>query len=218
MNCNRKCYFGYGGLIHNFKNALIRPDEPAYAQATRKNAEQARDLISDLEALAEKSGLAIRLPETRQMVGEYEKRLDIIQEKRIDAGLSASDVDELVRYDDNPALNEILSFQVQVRNDLVESIEQIEFIILIMGICVGLIAMGGCFIIFLLYEAEQKKVHRERFAAQQKVLDRERQHNADLLRVNTAFRQFAGIAAHDLKAPTWQVRTLQNLRLITRLA
>ena len=202
---------GFGGLIHNFKNALIRPDEPAYAEATRRNAEQARILITDLEALAEKSGLAIRLPETRQMVNEYEQRLDIIRAQRLDAGLSASAVDELVRYDDNPALNEILSFQSEVRNDIVASIEQIEFIILIMGICVGLIAMGGCFIIFLLYEAEQKKVHRERFAAQQKVLDRERQHNADLLRVNTALRQFAGIAAHDLKAPTRQVRTFAEL-------
>ncbi len=59
---------GYGGMIHNFKNAVLRPDAPEYIEAARLNGEQALATLDRLGTLAKTLGLVIHFPGTRNVI------------------------------------------------------------------------------------------------------------------------------------------------------
>lgn len=97
-------YFGYGGLIHNFKNYVLRHD-PVYAATLRI---QTRNLLQTIDAylssvpasdLVERNAL-LRI---RAVVGEYSRNVAIIT-KDITLGKSAEEIDADVRVDDTAAL------------------------------------------------------------------------------------------------------------------
>lgn len=94
---------GYGGLIHCFKNYVLRPDEPTYAIQAR---EAARNTLAVLDVLAqepllESSGNDIL--QSRLAVDGYLSRLDTVERLHI-AGATAREIDAVVRYDDGPTL------------------------------------------------------------------------------------------------------------------
>lgn len=97
---------GYGGLIHNFKNYVLRPTESQYYEDAIQNAETAFGLILELEQIDQGPIQGRPLPETRRMVAEYSDQLQIVHEMASN-NASAREIDDAVRFDDAPTLNEL---------------------------------------------------------------------------------------------------------------
>ncbi|MFG0263531.1 MAG: PAS domain-containing protein, partial [Rhodopirellula sp. JB055] len=97
---------GYGGLIHNFKNYVLRPDEPRYYEHAVQNAAKATELIRELETIAQPPIHGVPLPETQRMVTEYSGQLQVVREMASN-GATAREIDATVRFDDSPSLIEL---------------------------------------------------------------------------------------------------------------
>lgn len=201
---------GYGGLIHNFKNAVLRDDEPEYIELSQKNVEQAIAIVDRLESMADDLDLGISLPATRQMIRDYGSKIPEIMERDAE-GLSVTELDAMVRIDDTPALEEIQSFQKQIIEQINASINSTQMALLLAGVLISMIALAGGYYIFMMSQAEQRRIDERRRAADQRLMDQVNLHNADLVRVNTSLQQFAGIAAHDLSTPSRQIISFTEL-------
>ena len=104
-------FFGYGGMIHNFKNYVLRRDEK-YAQTVRAQTELLRQAINAYENAnpgAEERDALVRI---RHVVDEYSANVDKITDG-IQQGKSAEQIDAIVKVDDTDAiiaLGELESF------------------------------------------------------------------------------------------------------------
>ena len=96
-------HIGYNGLIHNFKNYLLRKEE-RYFGAACIDAGLALDSIGKLRALQHTDEEAEALNTIQDVVEKYQRNL-AIAEKSVAGGLSAEQVDKLVRVDDDRASN-----------------------------------------------------------------------------------------------------------------
>ncbi|MEM9851763.1 MAG: HAMP domain-containing sensor histidine kinase [Pseudomonadota bacterium] len=97
---------GFGGLIHNFKNHLLRPDERGYREAVLKNVATARQQIAILRDLAGQIGADLRLGETVEMLNAYEAKVMDIRPLYAQ-GYSMAQVDRAVRIDDRGAMTDL---------------------------------------------------------------------------------------------------------------
>ena len=51
---------GYGGLIHHFKNAILRPDEPEYIDLAEQAYVDATDNLERVQDVVDQAGINIR--------------------------------------------------------------------------------------------------------------------------------------------------------------
>ena len=103
---------GYRGLIHHFKNAVIRPDQPDYID----QAIEIGELISETAELGLPDGLGT-LVETRAMIETYIANTYLVADGH-SRGLSIAEIDQIVKVDDLPAEGELNSFRNAVHNVL----------------------------------------------------------------------------------------------------
>ncbi|MEX0308048.1 MAG: PAS domain S-box protein [Ruegeria sp.] len=102
-------YFGYGGLIHNFKNYVLRHD-PDYGPLLRQ---QSRNLLGSIQAYRASNPTPVELTallRIEEVAYEYIGNIPRI-EAGIVAGLSAEEIDALVRVDDSNALAALASLE-----------------------------------------------------------------------------------------------------------
>jgi len=102
-------YFGYGGMIHNFKNYVLR-----------KDAKYARALGTQTDLLQKAIGAYLKagpsplereaLARIRNVVEEYSQNIDKIT-LGIRQGLSAEQIDAIVQVDDSDALRALLALE-----------------------------------------------------------------------------------------------------------
>ncbi|MCC9642885.1 PAS domain-containing protein [Rhodopirellula sp. JC740] len=97
---------GYGGLIHNFKNYVLRPDESKYYDDAQENARVARQKIKELRQIQFGEIQGPELPETSAMITAYTSQLAVVH-AMAENGASAREIDEKVRFDDQPTLDEL---------------------------------------------------------------------------------------------------------------
>ncbi len=95
-------YFGYGGMIHNFKNYVLRQDEK-YARTLRIQTDLLRKAIAAYQDARPGALEREALERISNVVEEYAQNIDRITEG-IKLGLSAEEIDALVRVDDSDAL------------------------------------------------------------------------------------------------------------------
>ncbi|MAF58726.1 HAMP domain-containing sensor histidine kinase [Ponticaulis sp.] len=203
---------GYGGLIHNFKNAVLRPDESQYREAAENNAIRALQLLDQLEAMTSDGSAARRLQPTRDMVIAYARRIEGLQALN-GAELPATEVDEMVRYDDTAALDNLQNFQnefvTRLQNEMATDIRAMLIWLLAVELVGTTIILG---IGFLLY-TERKKRNARKLAQQQQMLERQQKVSEDLRRVNESLNRFSAIAAHDLKSPSRQIKAFSEMAM-----
>lgn len=108
---------GYNGLIHNFKNFVLRPGEEAYRNAALEDYRQAARTIREINALTEQLQIETDLEAVESTLREYRNMLDIGRAARSE-GLSILDVDQRVRVSDESALNNIQRFQQEIHASL----------------------------------------------------------------------------------------------------
>jgi len=108
---------GYVGLIHNFKNAILRPDDINYLTRALKNY---REALKQVEIFEKQGGLVlgeVQMPNTRAMLNAYRsgiERLPILFSKN----LTIREIDDLLRYNDEPSHAEINTISSKVSNGL----------------------------------------------------------------------------------------------------
>lgn len=99
-----KQVIGYGGLIHNFKNYIIRGDEK-YISKINKQQDSLNLLIREYKNISNVSKKEIILLEDIISVfKKYQKSLSYIVNSK-NKNLSIKEIDALVKIDDKPAVN-----------------------------------------------------------------------------------------------------------------
>ncbi|NQV20103.1 MAG: EAL domain-containing protein [Rhodospirillales bacterium] len=116
---------GYGGLIHHYKDYVVRQDPEMLVQVRRDLAELRR-LILRYEALGVIQEEQIAIRQLRSTIGNYEVKLVIAQDS-VAKGRDPAQADILSKIDDYPAL-EALSFLEEVwresRDETTEALNQ----------------------------------------------------------------------------------------------
>lgn len=188
---------GFGGLIHNFKNAVLRPDEPEYLAAASRNAADALALASDLEAAAASLGVPVALPEIRSMIATYHDRLAPL--RRLGAAdIDARALDRRIRVSDSAALGEIEQLIDRIDRRVNARLEELS--LFETGIkALGLFAIGAS--VLWLAILGLRHIRGQNIEAMKAANVRLETANRKLNRANTALQHYAGIAAHDLRAP-----------------
>lgn len=203
---------GYGGLIHNFKNAVLRPDETSYLRAAQSNAIRALELLDQLETLTSDTITARRLQPTRDMIIAYAMRLEGLRALNA-SELSATEVDDIVRYDDTAALNNLQEFQNEfigrLQTEMAMNIRSMLVWLLVVELVGTTVILG---IGYLLY-TDRKKRNARKLLKQQEILARERKASDELRRVNESLNRFSAIAAHDLKSPSRQIKAFSEMAM-----
>jgi len=92
---------GYGGLVHNFKNYVLR-GEPAYRDLVKQDFKRIDELLARYRArdLTPDEKFALRQIDT--VFREYREKFTIA-EGMIGHGVRAENIDDVVRVDDTPA-------------------------------------------------------------------------------------------------------------------
>ncbi|MCR9097344.1 MAG: ATP-binding protein [bacterium] len=185
---------GYGGFIHHFKNAVLRPNEPVYLhRAQRELADVQRQLV-DLEQRLRALGVAGDLEKVRRTFDEYGERLRILAEH--DRGLTARDLDALVRVSDDAALRSLADVLSALDTKLREEYRQFNRLIALDLTLIAVLLLVG------LYLAARVDQVRRRYS---QVLTRE---NLELTHANDDLRSFSYALTHDMKAPSNTARML----------
>ncbi|QPM92241.1 ATP-binding protein [Pseudooceanicola algae] len=108
---------GYNGFVHNFKNAVLRPDEPAYFEAAAQNYQDAITTLSQIEAMGQAIGKEFNVSNLISTLGIYRENLDTAQAAAA-AGASIREVDALVRTPDEAATRDLDHLHRSVTNGL----------------------------------------------------------------------------------------------------
>ncbi len=93
---------GYGGMIHAFKNYVLRGDEK-YLKKARESIKDAETLIASYYNLNPTLGERTALDDIQATLNEYRKKLDIVR-NMVKKKLSPELVDKAVRVSDKHAL------------------------------------------------------------------------------------------------------------------
>lgn len=105
---------GFNGLIHNYKNYLIR-HTPQYQTAAEENYRNLTGYLDRFDQLPNQDTEVQSLSQIRATIQLYSQNLAVISHM-IEAGDSISEIDQTVRIDDTPIIRAI--------NDLQSSIEE----------------------------------------------------------------------------------------------
>ncbi|KAA2314276.1 response regulator [Pseudooceanicola sediminis] len=105
---------GYSGFIHNFKNAILRPDEPKYYERTLTDYNDAIATLDEIEGLGLSIGRSFDFSALKSTLDAYRGNLDAARRAAAD-GMSIAEVDDLVRVPDDAATLDLQALHDQVR-------------------------------------------------------------------------------------------------------
>ena len=204
---------GFEGLIHDFKNLVLRRD-PGKVDEVREDCALARDALTDLEALLterDRSDLTI----VTSTVDLYCENADRAL-RAIDAGESTEEIDLQVKIDDRGAKRALASLRSSVRDEvralnevLDREIDALLVTLALSALLLPLLALNSRartrsereLLAGAARETEQRKAIERLAEERQVALVRERRHT-ELL------EQFGMMTAHDLRTP---VRGIQQV-------
>ncbi|QEW21950.1 Phytochrome-like protein cph1 [Marinibacterium anthonyi] len=197
---------GYSGFIHDFKNAVLRGDEPRYADGVRDSYDTAMSAVLTLEHIAGDVGLDIDMSPIRDTLNQYRRAL-IRVEHAHRQGLSAEEIDALVRIPDTAATLNLVTAHEAIQNALLErtATSQRDMMVLLAFVATLLLLLPGT-VIALMWAGMREQTRRlaeirdlnhvldDRNSALQRA-------NADLTLINGKLNEFAYVTAHDLRVP-----------------
>lgn len=197
---------GYSGFIHDFKNAVLRGDEPQYADGVRESYDAAMRAMLSLEHIAGDVGLEVDLGRIQQTLNEYRKALIRVEHgHRI--GLSAEEIDKLVRIPDAAATLNLVTAHEAIQTALIDrTVARGRDITVLFGVVTVLLLLLPATVIGLMWSGIRTQARRmEEIRDLNHVLDERnselQRKNADLKRINDNLNEFAHVTAHDLQVP-----------------
>lgn len=194
---------GYGGLIHNFKNFVLRGDT-AYYDAVRADVEVAKTHISEFETSSKVLGVQVELIEMRAMISAYDERLDEALALRLE-GARPAKIDRVIRYSDEDALMELRTSLDRLTQKFQQTSGQLE----IAGLASSLLSALALVAVALLSITirHDQNLSRQLREANESLTEA----NQRMSEANTALKQFAGIASHDLQTPVRQISIIGSM-------
>jgi len=108
-------YLGYGGIIHNFKNYVLRQDA-LYLQAARTQIGEFEKILSDFQDLAPTGEERAALAAIGATIAAYEAMLPVAAQAAAE-GRPPAATDALVRVDDTEALAALATLEAAWRAD-----------------------------------------------------------------------------------------------------
>ncbi|MEE6250283.1 MAG: ATP-binding protein [Bdellovibrionota bacterium] len=106
-----KTQIGYGGMIHNFKNYLLRKEE-VYKIAALENIKKAKEIIGEIEKIdSETVNSPELLSPLKSVINKYEVALDVIT--KLQPALP-HEIDKIVIIDDTEAIKAFSLLQEKV--------------------------------------------------------------------------------------------------------
>lgn len=152
---------GYGGFIHNFKNAVLRPQErQAYVEAARLNSGAVLAALAQMEVILPEAAPEIDVLRREHL--RYLANLDVIQSN---ITLPPQELDQLVRLPDEEALVALeASLEAaidELQGKLTDLIEEAEnlLIYLAVALCAVIVAVGVSVAIIVRY-SRQLRAHQ----------------------------------------------------------
>jgi signal transduction histidine kinase len=215
---------GYAGLIHNFKNFILRPENKEYQDKAINNYLNAMVELDKIETIGTNIIGKLEMQHTREMLTAYKSRLELLP-SLLSKKLSARELDSYVNYNDEASHSEIKSTTALVTIELESQILDFRsrslkssFIILIA------LLITVIFIIRFFFKEQRQALQRSNAAnnemqkqetkmiRSQEILvgvmqDVEREKaqtarvNKRLLSKNQEMEQFIYTVSHDLKSP-----------------
>jgi diguanylate cyclase (GGDEF)-like protein/PAS domain S-box-containing protein len=107
---------GYGGMIHDFKNFVLRHD-PMYMETIHKYIGSAEAIIQQYSLLDLTSAELTALDDIQRVITAYEKA-HVQVDHFTTLGYSITQLDNSVKVDDTPALRGLQTLRKEVRNSL----------------------------------------------------------------------------------------------------
>ncbi len=185
---------GYGGLIHNFKNYLLRPDQDQFYFDAMADAARASVLVEQLDGKLQQLGIDADLDRNADMIETYRFRLDQVRDLSTFA-LSAREIDQRVRFDDERVVAEserLIEELILTVRDKIAKLQRNAFVILSL---IGSLMLGLLFVAWSLWNS-RRYVHTISLRNTQLSLS-----NRKLSAANESLQRFAGITSHHLKTP-----------------
>lgn len=103
---------GYGGLIHNFKNYLLRGDLN-YFEQFQSDVQQLKNKLSTIEQQHLLTPLQrASITQIRETIEEYQENIFLLKQLKLQ-GITIQEQDKLVRVDDGPMLASLSKLQLQ---------------------------------------------------------------------------------------------------------
>lgn len=203
---------GYSGFIHNFKNLILRPDEPHYYMEAVQNYLALDTQLNRLSEIAAAQDVEIDLSNFRDTMATYRRNLDVVRAGQA-AGLGPEEVDASVRIPDWAASVDMRHLQRELSAILGARETALQHGL--MGALGGLILSMTAAAVSAFYA---RHVHaRLDHARQSDLLQQARAHArqqsdlaAELARINKEQAEFTYAISHDLKSPTNTASMLAN--------
>ncbi|MEQ3626111.1 MAG: ATP-binding protein [Celeribacter sp.] len=193
---------GYGGFIHEFKNALLRPEDPKYLENARRSMAEALKALDGIEAQVNDgqmlrdggATIALDLTQIRAALLAYRERIDW-SERGLRNGLTARQIDDRVQVDDTEALLDLQDAVLRLRAALSRRQDRIRrgLWLLLGGTVVA--SLLGLSAVMVAYAHDRRRALTYAQA---------------MAKRNTDLEEFTRIAAHDLRAPLRQVAQLAD--------
>lgn len=144
---------GYGGLIHHFKNYLLRPDEGIYREQAITAYETATAALARIDRLRAGAGGGDALGSTRQTLRAYREMISVIR-AMTEAGATAREIDAAVRINDTSAVSEVEALKEQVIATLNARHDEIVRRRIVLGV-LALLGFSGLTYLYLRQRAKR---------------------------------------------------------------
>lgn len=108
-------HLGYGGLVHHFKNFLLRKKFDDYIQV-EQSLGSLQSIVKQYKALSSSPTEQSALDDIQLLINHYEGNLTIIRQE-IDRGSSSADIDALVKVNDARAIRALTMLSTEIRTN-----------------------------------------------------------------------------------------------------
>ena len=106
---------GYGGMIHKFKNYILRKDHRTYSELEREIG-RALNIISQYRTLSSKQAEHLALDDLQDAITNYQTSMEIAR-NAINEGKNSAEIDKLVKVDDTRAFRSLAILRNSITTD-----------------------------------------------------------------------------------------------------
>ena len=196
---------GYGGFIHNFKNAVLRPHEPHYLEAASRQFDELMLVFDELDKKLASAGVFAATGAIRSTFSRYGDKLHLLREQGEIP--SARELDSKVRVPDDQALLKLQQHLDQVSTRLKNEYQH-STTLMFLSLAFGALTFIGIVLVLLKSARTREHMVADRIRAE---LLQQENHELDV--ANADLRSFSYALSHDLKSPTNTARMiLRELR------